>query len=705
MLTKYILHIGDESYQLQDDDLQNWDDIKCTIKRSGLDGAVRSFTSKFEFVNHAADLLTEEYFSRRLQSSASIEVKTISENWTYSTRFSCPLDFATIEIENGVVSMNAIDNSLAALIKANKSTKYEMTIGDEISVSRKLRMTRIPMCESLVYGFTQGESDENTGDIRVTFKTGELPWVGKKGEEILIGNAIDFNEDQETALSSYIFKPIKSVSVDFVYDIEYFRHTVNASVELWVRVKRGGAVLPVEGDGAAACYLGLIGNQGEYCLGYNLTSQSELPDLSQAIWIDTNSTDDARTHGYAILNGIVWKTEYHGDHYEWATTQRTTREYFANHLGGSATMSLQAGDVVYVESKVQAGFTQTAVSFAKSELRFEWFATGNDVYIDTLTPMAVAESIVNRMTGSGVPVEFSAHDPRLAKTYIMAAESIRDIDGAKLYTSFNDFCDWMSAVFGYVYQIDGNNIRFLHRSELFDAEAIVKEIENADGVKYSVDNSLIYSSVTAGYEKKDYESINGRNEFNFAITYSTGCTVTDKTLTLVSKYRADSYGIEFAVQKRAESTTDTASDKDVFFVLCTNDRTQLIVDRSRKITNCITGKLFNAAFSPAECIKANAGFIGLQADEMTLAFASSTGNSDVVIDNVSLSSDITLDSPIATCGVLDFSADTAEEEDIDSMIKVTDGTATYIGFVKELDLKYARAEAVKYKLIVKEVAP
>lgn len=73
MLTKYKLKIGSNEYELQEDDLKNWDEIKCVYKRADYGGVVRSFTSKFEFVNKAYQLLMAEFdkraFRRRPQSN------------------------------------------------------------------------------------------------------------------------------------------------------------------------------------------------------------------------------------------------------------------------------------------------------------------------------------------------------------------------------------------------------------------------------------------------------------------------------------------------------------------------------------------------------------------------------------------------------------------------------------------------------------
>ena len=427
-------------------------------------------------------------------------------------------------------------------------------------------------------------------------------------------------------------------------------------------------------------------------------------------------------------------------------------------------------------------------------------------------------------------VYISNFDNRLANTVILAAESIRDIPRAKLYTSFNEFCDWMSAVFGYVYYIgderpsefkayqealggytntsyplsdgswsspdsnypsaedivyfecygkfaargedewfshfpyqdnfndpntglartdtifklkrwengvqttrlyyfekntDGSqnpvpkiykgsesdiyktfqSFYFVHRSEILKPNAKVRKLKNIRGLKYGIDTSVIYSTITAGYDKKDYESVNGRDEFNFNNTYTTGCTVSDKTLSLLSKYRADCYGMEFAAQKRGADSTDSTSDKDVFFALCRqSDKGLLIPDTSCEIQNASSSELFNGAFSPMACIRANAGYIGLQADSLHLKFASSTGNSDIVINGESMSSDLNLVTPLATCGTIEFTTDEIDEiANVDELIELRHDGILYRGFLKEVDIKYAKTEAAKYKLIVKEI--
>lgn len=824
MRTKYILHIGKSEYELRDDDLMNWDDVKCSYKREDYGGIVRSFTSQFEFVNEARRLLLDLYMADGFNSKAYVSVHTQNNSWGFDKRFECQLDFSTISWEGHVLRINCVDSSLSSLIKANKGTKYEFVVGKEIVRDSVLSFDRMPMMETLTYEFTQGEYSETSSAVQVTFKPNELPYLGIVAKEITVNGNIFWNDDQTDSLSSFILKAENNIDVEFEFDLEW--NTIYSSangIDLGIYIRRGGnTVTPTGGieDGKGGVFATLrlyrIRAVG------NISDPGSLPSASTALESDSANPYQ---YAYAIITGNVWVLKYNGRGYEWINTgKKTPSEYFMERLTGKVSLKLQAGDVVFMRHDFSSGNASVTINFINNKFVFGWMGIGGVANIDVLSPLSVAKALVERMTGGRMLVDviISGHDSRLSDTYVLAAESARGIIGAKLYSSFGEFCDWMSAVFGYVYRLDGcvsarflysrecgeyeyspwhyepdtwtgevssenivyiaghgrflyhepgtNNlylywdgwqdynstetgyartdtlfrikelsedalycfdsydggymtpqvydgsiddlgkerqtISFVHRTELFSPYASISRFSESKNHKYSVDTGCIYSTVTAGYDKKDYQSINGRDEYNFSNTYSTGCSVSDKTLSLMSKYRADSYGIEFAVQKRGEDTTDTTSDKDVFFILCTRQGGRLVPDRTVAIENAISDRIFNGAFSPMACIRANAGFIGMQSNVLTLAFASSSGNSEIVIDGEPVKADITLDTPLATCGVLEFEAANAfSEEDEGNMIEVSDSEYTYRGFLQEVDTMYARAETTKCKMIVKEVSP
>ena len=63
MLTKYILTIGSEKHEISSAQVRNWDQLLCAYSRKDFNGIVRSFSSKFEFVNEAYDLLLDLYLT------------------------------------------------------------------------------------------------------------------------------------------------------------------------------------------------------------------------------------------------------------------------------------------------------------------------------------------------------------------------------------------------------------------------------------------------------------------------------------------------------------------------------------------------------------------------------------------------------------------------------------------------------------------
>lgn len=818
MLTKYILHIGSTNYELQADDLANWDEIRCSYKRANYDGVVRSFTSQFVFVNHAKELLMALYLKDRYSAKASISVHSIDDRWNYEKKFECPLDFSTISWESYTLKINSVDNSLAALIKANKSTKYEFAVGSDIARDAVFNFDRMPMQESLTYEFTQGAQFDNCADLLVTILKGENPYIGNVGNETTINLAIDWNDDQTSEANSYLFKAKIDIELTLDFEISWRSDYGSAGTNIGVQVRRNGSDVAGAVTGATmANFMALPGPDGWTFVG-NFSNPGSL-----------NSSYPNPSHGqWALISDIVWYVAYNGRYFYWANSGKSRADYFTHRNYGRRFISLKAGDEVYIYSYFPSANQQRAdFRIVSSKFLFSWLSKGPSVDIPAMTPEKVATTLLRRIAQGKINVNthISQFDSRINNTFLFAAESARGISGAKFYSSFNEFCDWMATVFGYVYYIgspmpprflyqryckeyeyspwdyqnetyvgpmdsasgnvvyivqharflfhdtkneklflywsgwenyndpktghprtdtlfvieelsatnayyfdeykgetalypilydysdddigkDGQTVYFVHRSELLKDNAPIRSFPNCKGLKYTVDTSVIYSTITIGYDKKDYDNINGRDEFNFNNSYSTGCDVSDKTLSLLSKYRADCYGIEFAVQKRGEETTDSTSDKDVFFVLCKMENGNLIPDRSIEIQNSLTGSVFNGAFSPISCVRANAGYIGLQADSIALKFASSTGNSSIIIGGEAMTSDIELNTPLATCGIIEFTTDEVDDiANVNELIEVVNEGVLYRGFLKEVDIKYAKTEAAKYKLIVKDIEP
>lgn len=823
MLTKYILHINGSSYELRDDELKNWDEIRCCFKRANYDGVVRSFTSKFEFVNRAYELLQEVFLRDRYNAVASIEVQTIDDRWIYHTEFACPLDFSTISWDSYVLSINSIDNSLAALIKANKSTKYEFKVGTDIATDNPLFFERIPMIENIAFQII-GESNDDNSAMRLSAPPRKITrcYVGVTSEEVQVNGFLESWGDQNGEDNSFVLQAKKDVNLHvesgFAFDLVNGYQDISVFIYMYKQDSVG-----------VDHQLGLLGGKSMFQPYYGEFNQpSDLPDapptamFASALVKSTNTIWEYQPQPLVVegQGEIIWvDTKQSFEEYMTTIKERNTRTYDFN---------ISAGDKIWIAVEMSPFGTLDApnpvwVNILNQYIRVSWHGKGESEEINTVNPKILCDKLLERIAGTEIIVKssFSGYDSRFANTYLLAAESIRALPVVKIYSSFTEFVDWMQTVFGYTYYIgdleeskyvgyvpfftnwplgdmeitndvcpgqyakvnqlvfieemgvfavlhdkdfkfctrweksatcdddtayndpktgkarldkvfvdtegggyyvdadykmrkyDGDvtkctlsnqTVYFVHHSELLRSNANIRHIRNCRGVKYTTDIGAIYSAVTIGYDKKDYEGLNGRDEFNFNNTYSTGCTVTNKTFSLLSKYRADCYGIEFTLQKRGADTTDSASDKDVFFLLCEKSGNYLVPNRKLNIENTVSNVVFNGAFSPMACVKANAGLIGLQADKMTLAFASSTGNSDIIIGGTPMNGDIVIDTPIATCGVVEFTTDEVGMwDDANDLIEVENCGVVYRGYMKEVEFKYAHTESAKYKLIVKDI--
>lgn len=223
-----------------------------------------------------------------------------------------------------------------------------------------------------------------------------------------------------------------------------------------------------------------------------------------------------------------------------------------------------------------------------------------------------------------------------------------------------------------------------------------------------VNEGLVYSSVKVGYDKQDYDSINGRDEFRFTNEFSTGLKLLDNTLSLISPYRADAYGIEFLVQKRGEDTTDNSSDNDVFFVDCVNNPSTGTLDLYRPYSAAqLSGLLspetmFNIQYSPRFMLEANKKYIGTCTN--LLKFASSDGNSDVSINGVKETDDLSIPERLFTVSEVEVSTcDIKAPDDLTGLVSLNNKGKVITGYIKQIKYYIGKAKTSSYTLIIKDI--
>lgn len=140
-----------------------------------------------------------------------------------------------------------------------------------------------------------------------------------------------------------------------------------------------------------------------------------------------------------------------------------------------------------------------------------------------------------------------------------------------LTTSLKDFMESFSATYNLGLGIENDGYKeFVRIEELgyfYNRNTTIKLPNQVKNVKRSIATDYYYSSLELGFEKGgDYEEACGLDEYNGTTKFATAIKVLRNTYSKLSKYRADSYGVEFARRKpkSLNNTEDTRYDSDIF---------------------------------------------------------------------------------------------------------------------------------------------
>ena len=666
---KCELLIEENRYDVTND-LKNWDDFDLSQKRSNYDGVVRKFSTKFEFVKKAYNLLKSEFYSKYLDAAATVIFSLRNNSWEYDEIFRCALDFSTYSEDGYVISINAIDNTLAAIIKAKKSIQYEYLVADLETSNLEYDGLKFQYEGKYTFGGLSYESDGvayiNIQKVLATTSDPyhySIPLYKLENSELPKSDSpLLFNDVPQTELSSLeecapFIEALSDIYVDINFRTDYYVTTYEGGIEkiflLIYKKDSAGSVTEIKSYESDGLY-------------------KYINDVISNVYL---------AKGESLIFAI--------------------RIYFSIHIGNII-------DIAFPDFSFGVNF------------KFKM----NSVDIDVISPNTILSKLLDSMTentvdhegvidvvlpssGGITPIKFNR---LLERTYIMAAESARGLPKAKIYTSYKKFCEWMEAEFGYVPVINENTVTFMHRDKLFSS-TVVKDLgTEINDYEFSVNDSLIYSSVKVGYDKQDYDSINGRDEFRFTNEFSTDLKLTDKTLSLISPYRADAYGIEFLVQKRGEDTTDNDSDNDVFFVECDDS---VPVDQPLPLYRPYTedqlsgllspDTMFNLNYSPRFMLEANKKYIG--ACTNLLKFASSDGNSDVSIAGVKETDDFSIPERLFTVSEVEVeTSDIISPDDLLGLVSLNNKGEIVTGYIKQLKLNIAKEKSASYSLIVKDIS-
>lgn len=150
--------------------------------------------------------------------------------------------------------------------------------------------------------------------------------------------------------------------------------------------------------------------------------------------------------------------------------------------------------------------------------------------------------------------------------------ALRGDAGAVIKTSMSDFFQSFNSVLGAALgnykDVSGNDVLFFEKKGyVYNSSSVTMDIGEVAELKISIAQDYFFNLLKSGYPKQEYDEKSGQLEYNNTYQWKPPITRIQKEFDLVSKYRADSYGIEFTRQLfGGKSQTNNSSDNSVFIL-------------------------------------------------------------------------------------------------------------------------------------------
>lgn len=444
--------------------IKNLDSIKVSYARVDLGGVVRKCGSSLEFTGKAYDAIIAHYEKHYLQSKGVFAVYMADNNWNYSKVWECPLDFATLQYDANVATIGCVDNSAAAIIKANKKSKYEFDVSslkDPANLLYNGVITRRTFSFIVTGETPTGESTTDmvsSKDVTITGSKGYysmyIPYIGVSADDFGSEQITCYDQQEEASWSNAangkddgtLMKALMdrdragfiTCITDCSVHIDMDVHFTNQYGNWW-----NGWLFAVK------AYFILV-------VGSTVVWRKEVTDFNS---VDVNIHGDfAMAAGEKMAFGLSFtKTQT----VHWSGARKPDGTYV-----GSSSLVLNPG--------LRWG-SNTNTAFV-NESHYDT----DPIEINVVKPISLLQKLIDKMFATRGDIcvfgRIEEGDSLLPKTLLVAAESIRKITTNKIYSSFTQFCDFMEAVFGYVYTLE-------HVGYYMDRE--LREIDRGERVRLS----------------------------------------------------------------------------------------------------------------------------------------------------------------------------------------------------------------------------
>ncbi|WP_303225779.1 hypothetical protein [Alistipes indistinctus] len=678
-------------------DVGSWKELEIEQCREDTTGVISEVSFPITFHFAAKELLEKLFEANGFYAEALFRIyKRADFSDDYTLVREMRLDFSTYKADRNGVEIESINDDLAEYISSRKSTKYDIKVS-EIADSKKWHYERMTLLNRGTWSIASwdGNPDNMAGSV-IQVADGRIGTLrmNKNAVEMTPGGAENKFSDQEWTDFVMADSPTAGVyklETDF-YQQAAAKGGVEGGLQQLIAVKIDAKVCASHShDNLSGDHFRCVLLCGTEDYGYKVVKAWQ-PD------------------GLSVIPSIHWEWNIH-----WTSAGDPDLEEHFN----VSNIILRRGErlafaVINDKTSTLVPHDDYIRVWTEDDplVELTYKDQGNPRDIDVIDPGVLLQEFIDRMTGQDKNQR--AYTGRIdwgdlypARVGIFAAESLRGFQEAVLHGKFSDFVDWMHAL-GYEYGIVRNHILFKPRDQYFLKETTALELSGDEVSDLEIDaaDDYAYTNVKIGYDKQDYESINGRAEANGTFEYTTGfLRREEKTLELISPYRADSIGIELLCREadNKSKSTDDSADNDIFFVALGGDGNSYATYKAQQITDKDTGvKMFNAPFNPYCLVQANRSLLGITTTR--LRFAGTDMNRNASIGSENIYRDVVIATSDQLFRPVTYSFATGNFKDLplpekwNGLVKFTFDGVRRAGFIRKIMKNYSLETETEWQL-------
>lgn len=505
------LQVGPDGWQ---DNTVKW------ARNQSYHGIFRSYTTPFKYVKDGAKIVRDQLIrygtERKLYHVRHKLDKSFGGGWQHKLFFKGELDLTRTQGDDDRVTVNIMEGGLSKFLAANENTQYEIDL--DVPEARYIKHDGIELKQTasmLVLDNFQSAQNGNHS-VPLQMLSQETIALNIKGaDRVQLGG--NNGSDQNHKL---------------------------VDEGLWFHKSTTGQDISISWD-------------------FNMTAQlaDGIPPNPgvQLFLVVRNLRDDGSLVAATTLN------QFNGP----------TNVYRKNHFVGQTTITgIEPGTSLYLFMGINiigdSGDRAVTFTYDPNE-PFSFNITDasyrhRTTFIKAHTPMYIAQKLLDKMTGGGYTFSSNYLYNDWNNLLITSGDAIRGIQGAKIKTSWRDFYDSYNGVCNLSCEIKDTTLiveRKINAYLPYQELDLLEVNDFNDDIAYD----WLYNVFKFGYPNTDTRDLNGRDEFNVTVTYTTAVTKAVKTYDVVSKYMASMYEIEnIRLNLDGKTTTDGENDNTVFFI-------------------------------------------------------------------------------------------------------------------------------------------